>query len=206
MKINIPEKHREEFDRAAEFAVKAEKFTVKELSEALEISELGAAIMVGYMEKTGLVTTGKSGDVRRARIDMAEWERLDKKIENYEPAPEPVPEVFVPEAKEEILVLSDILPEALSFYKKKLYVEDSFLVIEGEDVIKISADDISAIFLIKPRLFRKGALIFSSEKELSKKKIKERADTALFSKKDYNKALSLAEKLSERLATDLIKK
>ena len=80
MKINIHEKHREEFDKAADFAVSAEKFTVKELAEALEISELGAAIMVGYMEKTGLVTKGKSGDVRRARIDRTEWERLEKKI------------------------------------------------------------------------------------------------------------------------------
>ncbi len=206
MKINIPENHREEFDRAADFAVSAERFTVKELSEALEISELGAAIMVGYMEKTGLVTEGKSGDVRRAKIDAAEWERLEKKIENYEPAPEPVPEVFLPEVKEEVLILSDILPEPVGFYKKRLWAEDSFLVLEGEDTVRISAHDISALFLIKPKLFKKGALIFSFEKELTKKKVKERADAILLTKKDFEKALSLAERLSERLSVKLDKK
>lgn len=206
MKINIPEKHREEFDRAADFAVNAEKFTVKELAASLSISELTAAIMVGYMEKAGLVTEGKSGDVRRARIDRAEWERLDKKIENYEPKPEPVPEVFLPEAKEEILLLSDILSEPISFYKKRLWAEDSFLVLEGEDTVRISVDDVSAIFLIKPGFFRKGALIFSPEKELSKKKPRERADTLLFSKKNFGEVLATAERLSERLSISLIKK
>lgn len=206
MKINIPEKHREEFDRAADFAINAEKFTVKELAKALSISELAAAIMVGYMEKTGLVTKGKSDDVRRAKIDFSEWERLGKKIENYEPKPEPVPEVFLPDVKEEKLFLSDILPEPLNFYKKRLFAEDAFLIFEGEESFRISADDISAVFLVKPRLFRRGALIFSAEKELSKKKPRERADALLFSKKDFEKALTLAERLSEKLCVDLIKK
>lgn len=206
MKINIPEKHREEFDRAADFAVIAEKFTVKELAEALEISELAAAIMVGYMEKTGLVTKGKSDDVRRAKLNASEWEAIGKKIENYEPKPDPVPEIFVPDVKEEKLFLSDILPEPLTFYKKRILAEDEFLVLEGEETVRISADDISAIFLVKPKLFKKGALIFSPEKELSKKKPKERADTLLFYKKDFGKALSIAEKLSVRLSVNLIKK
>ena len=203
MNIKIPEKHREEFDRSADFAVKAQKFTVKELAEALEMGELGASIMVGYMEKTGLVTKGKLDDVRRAKITEEEWERLDKKIENYEPLPDPEPEKFHAEAKETVITLSDIIPERLKFYKKELFAEDSFVVLKGDTEIRINIDDISALFLIRPRLFRKGALVFSAENELSSAKSSLRADTVLFKKKDLKWVKTLASALSERLGISL---
>lgn len=206
MDIKIPEKHREEFDRAADVAIALEKFTPKDLSEALGISELAAAIMVGYMEKAKLVTEGKSGDVRRAKIDMAEWERLGKKIENYTPLPEPEPEIFRTEAKDVSFDLTDIIPQSISFYKKKLWAEENAFVLEGEDLIRIPADGLSTLFFIKPRLFKKGAVVFSSEKELSKKKLSTRADTVLFKKRDFSSALTLAEKISHELSVNLIKK
>lgn len=203
MNIRIPDKYREEFDRSADFAVRAEKFTIKELAEALEMGELAASIMVGYMEKTGLVTKGKLDDVRRARITAEEWERLDKKIENYEPLPEPEPEKFHTEVKEVRVTLEDIIPEKLPFYKKTLEAKDSYVILSGEEEVRISLDDISAFFLVKPRLFRKGALVFSSEKELSRGKLSMRADTLLFVKKDYEKAKKLAEALAQRLGIPL---
>ncbi|MBQ7897145.1 MAG: hypothetical protein IJ323_01845 [Clostridia bacterium] len=203
MNIKIPDKYREEFDRSADFAVRTGKFTVKELASELEMGELAASIMVGYMEKTGLVTKGKLDDVRRAKISLEEWERLERKIENYEPLPDPEPEKFHTEAKEISLTLEDVIPEGLAFYKKEISAKESFIILKGQEEVRINVDDISAVFLIKPRLFKKGALVFSAEKELGGEKLSRRADTVLFGGKDFEKAEKLALAITERLGITL---
>ena len=203
MDINIPEKYREEFDRSADFAVKTGKFTVKELSAELNVGELVASIMIGYMEKTGHVTKGKSDDVRRAKISEEEREKMGRKKENYTPIPDPEPEKFVPEVEEKELTVTDIIPEKLTFFKKSLSAGEGFVIISDTEDVAISLDDISKIFVRRPSLLKKGALIFSTESELSSQKPEERADAVLFEKKDLEEALSLAERLSERLGVEV---
>ena len=201
--IKIPEKHRGEFDRCAEFAVKAGRFTVKELAEELEIGELVASIMVGYMEKTGLITKGRLDDVRKARITSEQWEAMDKRIENYEPLPEIVEEKFHAEIKEIALTLEDIIPEKALFYKSEISAQDSFITIKGKEELTLPLDDIRTLFFIEPRLFRKGAVVFSTEESLSSKKLTLRADAVIFKKKDSEKVKKLASAISERLGIPL---
>lgn len=201
--IKIPEKHREEFDRCAEFAIKTEKFTVKELAQELEIGELVASIMVGYMEKTGLVTKGKLDDVRKARITLEEWDSIGRKIENYEPLPEIEEEKFHAEIKEIPLTLEDIIPQKAVFYKTEISAKDSFITLKSKEEITLSVDDIRALFLTKPGFFKKGALVFSTEEELSSKKLSLRADTLIFKSKDYEAVKGLALAISERLGIPL---
>lgn len=178
--INIPDKYRNEFDRSADFAINSGKFTVKELAEYLEVSELVASIMIGYMEKTELVTKGKLGEVRRARIGVDEWERIGKKIENYTPVPEekPLPEI-----------------ERQLFIKKEIYVTESALVL-GENEIKY--EDIREIFVFKPTLFKKGAAVFSCD-NVTPKDLKKRKDIFFFKKKEEQRALKLCEQLASWL-------
>ncbi len=166
--INIPDKYREEFDRSADFAVNSGKFTVKELAEHLGVGELVASIMVGYMEKTELVTKGKLGEVRRARIGVDEWKRIGKKIENYIPVPEEI---------EEEKPLPEI--ERQKFGNKEIYVTESGVVLFEEEEVLVKYEDITEISVIRPKFLKKGAIIFSPEKEVKlhfKKKEKERAE------------------------------
>lgn len=205
MNVNIPEKYREEFDRSADFAVEKEKFTPSELAEHLGKGVLVASIMVGYMEKAGLVTKGKSDDVRRARITLEEWESIGRNIERYEPVPEPEPEVFVAETVDSTeLTVSDIIPEEMTFIKKTLSAEDGFIVLcDRESKIAISLEDISVIFLRKGSLFKKGYISFSANGEKPTDP-KLSADTLLFKKKDYDSVKELAERVAERLGTEVI--
>lgn len=189
--INIPDKYREEFDRSADFAVNTGKFTVKELAEHLGVGELVASIMVGYMEKTGLVTKGKAEDVRRARIDCEGWERIGKKIENYIPLPEEEPKAQ-PEEQAEERALPEV--ERQSFCKKEIYVTDEGIVLVEKEETKIKYEDIAQVFVIKPAFLKKGAVVFSCDKEVPQKKgLKERSDSFVFSKGDYERAEKTAQ-------------
>ncbi len=205
MNINIPEKQRQEFDRAANYAVEHQTFTPSELAVHLNTGVFVASIMVGYMEKASLVTKGKGDDVRRAKITPEEWDAIDRKIENYVPVPEPEPETFVaqPEDNTEIDI-TDIIPQKISFFKKTLLAEEGFITIEEKDIsTAIATEDISTVFLHKGGFFRKGTLTLSSDSQIPVK-AKLRADTVCFKKKDYSTVKELAEKLSERLGINLV--
>ena len=197
--INIPDKYREEFDRSADFAVASEKFTVKELAQHLGVGELVASIMIGYMEKTGLVTKGRFDEVRRARIDMAEWERIEKKIENYIPLPE-VEEVK--EIKDEQVTLPEI--ERQSFIKKEIYVTDSALMLSDKEETAINYEDIREIFVFEPTLFKKGAIVFSCDNIAPRyKDLKSKRGLFFFKKKEKERALKLAEELASWLGVKI---
>lgn len=200
MSIKIPEKQRAEFDRAALLAIEKVTFTPSELAEELGMGVFVASIMVGYMEKSGLATKGKGDDVRRAKITLEEWDAIGRKIENYQPAPEPEPEIFVPEAEDDTTVdLSDIITEELFFIKKKLGASEGFITLsEGEVDTQIAFDDISVIFLHRGRFFSKSTMTFSSESE-KPVKVKQRADTVLFKNREYTQIKELAEKIAQRL-------
>lgn len=202
MKINIPEKYREEFDRSADFAVNSGRFTTKELAEHLGVGELVASIMIGYMEKTELVTKGKSDEVRRARINAEEWERIGKKIENYIPLPEEerVEELPLPSVVELPAVKNEL------FFKKSVTLTPDALVIEGEERVEIALRDVAKIFVIKPRVFKKGTVVFSADAELVGKNKRDRADAVAFKKKDAERMQGIIEKISEYVGVSVEEK
>ena len=194
MNINIPEKYREVFDRSADFAVISGKFTPKELAKYLGVGELVASIMVGYMEKSELITKGKNDEVRRAKINLEEWERIEKKIENYIPPKE--------EEKESFPVAPTVpLPEIKGerFFGGVLTLLQDILVIEGKEKREIALRDIEKIFILKPRFLRKGVAVFSSEREISLKKCHLRADALIFKKKETEKINAICKEISEYL-------
>ena len=118
MNINIPENYREEFDRAVDFALDKEYFTPKELAEYLEKSVLVASIMIGYMEKAGLITEGKNDEVRHTLITKGNWQSIGGKIENFTPPPKEEKKTFTPVILDKTAVdLSDIFEEAFIFGK-----------------------------------------------------------------------------------------
>ncbi len=201
MKINIPEKYREEFDRSADFAVASGKFTPKELAEYLGVGELVASIMIGYMEKTELVTKGKNDEVRRARISTKEWERIEKKIENYIPVPEKEVVETLPIATENELPLI----ENESFFEKSVTLTPDSLVLEGRERVEIALRDVAKIFILKPRFLKKGVAVFSASAELDGVRQAGRADAVTFKKKDTERMESLAERLSEYLGIQVEK-
>ncbi len=201
MKINIPEKYREEFDRSADFAVASGKFTPKELAEHLGVGELVASIMIGYMEKTGLVTKGKNDEVRRARISAEEWEKIEKKIENYIPVPEKEAVEALPLASENELPII----ENESFFEKRVTLTRDTLLLEGLDRVEIALRDIAKIFILKPRFLKKGVAVFSASVELDGGRHAGRADAVTFKKKDFERMEALAERLSEYLGIQIEK-
>ena len=155
MSINIPEKMREDFDRSADFAIEKGEFTPGELALHLGTSTLVSSIMVGYMEKASLVTKGKNDEPRRARITREEWDAIGRRIENYIPAPEVLPEEveeeeeIPPIAKEELFFLGiarfTFIGETIGFFnngKKGNY----------------NLSELESVRLKKPFLFFKGTL------------------------------------------------
>ncbi len=202
--INVPEKYREEFDKSADFAIIKGKFTPGELAEFLETSELVASIMIGYMEKAGLITKGKNDDVRSARITLEEWEQLGKRIENYQPLPEPEPEAFEQATEQEPeITLDDLIDDGLVFIKKKLGTGEGYITVtEADCVTAIAFEDIATVFLHKGGLFTKSAITFSSDSMIPQSP-KLRADTLLFANKDYKKIKNIAEAIASRLGISL---
>lgn len=203
MNLNIPPQFRQEFDRSADFAIEKESFTPSELAAYLDRGVLVASIMVGYMEKAELVTRGKGEDVRHARITLAEWEAIDKKIENYEPVPEPEPEpepIPIPEPE---LTVADIITHKLNFIGKVLTAESSLVVLEdGEGRTDIKLDSISTLYLHRGKWFGRNTLTFSSDGEVPHR-TKQRRDTVAFKKRDWEKVRGLAEAIAERLEIEV---
>ena len=186
MNINIPEKYRQEFDKAVLFAVERGAFTPKELASHLGASELTASIMIGYMEKALLVTGGKLNDERRALITLTEWVSIDGKIENYVPKE--------PEEKEQIpqQVLVDE-PTLEPLFVKGACVsvsEGSFVFEKGADNKKIPVASLAGITVAKPRLFRRGRVVFSFEDGAQ-------TEVIYFRKKEHKMVLSYVDELRE---------
>ena len=189
MSVKIPESYREEFDKAMDFAVEKETFTPTQLAEYLEKSVMVASIMIGYMDKAGIITHGKNDDVRRVKVTPDEWMALDKNVENFVPPVEPVPEVFVPETVDLTLTdLSDILPEREKFFGGEIYFENGELFVAGDSV---ASSELSSVTLIPPRFLKKGVLVFLSDtgKEI----------VLPFKKKELDRAKALADGISGKI-------
>ena len=189
MNINIPENYREEFDRAVDFALDKEYFTPKELAEYLEKSVLVASIMIGYMEKAGLITEGKNDEVRHTLITKGNWQSIGGKIENFTPPPKEEKKTFTPVILDKTAVdLSDIFEEAFIFGKIEVSYLNPNLFFSGEEVCP---DEIQSVLVEKGGLFKKGQLIFTllcgDEKKIPLKK------------KEFDKALRLKGLLDEKL-------
>lgn len=155
MPINIPENHRENFDRSASFAVEMGEVTPSSLAEHLGTSTLVSSIMIGYMEKAGLVTKGKNDEPRHARITPDEWEAIGRSIENYTPAPEAVAEEEEAEVSPE-----EEVKEELCFLGKARFTflgEVAGFFNNGEKG-NFNLSELDSIRLKKPFLFFKGTL------------------------------------------------
>lgn len=179
MPINIPENHRENFDRSASFAIEMGEVTPSSLAEHLGTSTLVSSIMIGYMEKAGLVTKGKNDEPRHARITPAEWEAIGRSIENYTPAPEDVAE----EEEKEETTPEEIVKEELYFLGKARFTflgEVAGFFNNGEKG-NFNLAELETIRLKKPRLFFKGTLtlIFQDSVERVRFKRSERATAEL---------------------------
>lgn len=180
MPINIPENHRENFDRSASFAIEMGEVTPSSLAERLGTSTLVSSIMIGYMEKAGLVTKGKNDEPRRARITPDEWEALGRSIENYVPLPEEVAE------EKEEATPEETVTEELCFLGKARFTfigEVAGFFNNGEKG-NFNLSELESIRLKKPCLFFKGALILTfkdgkAEKVRFKRKERETAEKIL---------------------------
>lgn len=205
MNVNIPEKYRNEFDKATDFAVEKQTFTPSELAEHLGVGELVASIMIGYMEKAGFVTKGKSNDVRRAKTSLEEWNAIDRDIERFVPAPEPEPEVFTADTEDSTEIdFTDILSGETDFFNKALGTENGLITItDKEGKIAIAPEDIATLFIHRGGLFAKGTLTLSPDREIPVR-AKTRADTLTFKKGDYDSVKALAQSIAERLGVEVI--
>lgn len=198
MNINIPEKHRQEFDKSADFVIEKGSATPEELATHLGTGVFVASIMIGYLEKASLVTKGRGNERRNAKITPEQWDFIDKQIERFEPIPEPV---LTEEVKE--TDISDIIPEKLRFLKKTLYAEEGFITIEcGKEKTAILPDDVTVIFLHKGGLFSKSTMTFSTDGETPVKAGK-RADTVSFKNGIFEEVTAFAKKLGERIEAEI---
>lgn len=197
MNIIIPQKHRQEFDKSADFVIEKGSTTPEELAEYLGTGVFVASIMIGYLEKTELITKGKGNEERKARITPEAWDFIDKNIEKYEPAPQPIAE----ESHE--IDISGILPEKLQFIKKTLFVEEGFITIESKkEKTAIAPEDITVIFLHKGNLFSKSTMTFSTDGDVPKK-AKQRADTVSFKNGIFGEIHAFAEKFAEIIEAEV---
>ena len=198
MNINIPEKHRQEFDKSADFVIEKGSVTPDELAKHLNTGVFVASIMIGYLEKACLVTKGRGNEERHAKITPEQWDFIDKQIERYDPAPEPV---IAEEIKE--TDISDIIPKKLKFLKKTLYAEEGFITIEcGKEKTAILPDDVTVIFLHKGGLFSKSTMTFSTDGE-TPVKAKSRSDTISFKNSIFDEVKVFAQKLGERIDAEI---
>ncbi|MBR6633772.1 MAG: hypothetical protein IKL05_05670 [Clostridia bacterium] len=204
MNVNIPEKYRTEFDKATDFAVEKQVFAPSELAEHLGTGVLVASIMVGYMEKAGFVTKGKSDDVRRVKISLEEWDAIDRDIERFVPPYEPEPQVFTADTEDNTEIdFTDILSAETALFNKKLGTENGLITItDKEGKIAIAPEDIATLFLHRGGLFAKGTLTLSPDRE-TPVKAKLRADTLAFKKRDYNQVKALAQGIAEKLGVEI---
>lgn len=211
MNINIPGQFRTEFDSSANFAVEKGAFTPTELAEHIGRGVFVASIMVGYMEKAGLVTKGKGEDVRYARITLEEWDAIGRSIENYVPAPET--EVFsrseavfesVPEpVHNPIITVTDIITDKMEFIGKTIWAEEGIIAVDDGNIrTDIFLDSISALYIHKGKWLGKNTLTFSSDAVVPVK-AKLRADTVAFKKRDWLRVKELADNLAQRLEIEV---
>ena len=196
MNITIPEKHREQFDLAANFAIEKETFTPDELAAHMNTSVLVASIMVGYMEKAGLITKGKGNDVRRAKITLDEWQAIDCSIDLFEPAPEPIQSVFVANAEAvKTIDIASLIPSERLFIKKTLSAEGESIIIDDGVPFAIPIDEITEIYLRRGGLFSKGYITFTADGS--------KISTLTFKNRYYKKIKAFAEAFAEAIGSKI---
>jgi hypothetical protein len=173
-KFCVPEKYRELFSLALDSAVKLGSFSDATLAEALNISKLNAAILIGFMEKCEFIYPASKNEVKSARLSEEEWEKIGRNIDNYVPSPI--------EEKTPVFVLTPF--KRLCFLaKKQLEVFDEGIEISTpRETHIIPADEVCVPHFKKATFWKKGYIFFGADPDANLKN----SPNALFFKKKMN--------------------
>ncbi len=197
MKINIPENHKQQFDKAIEYAIVAQSFTPADLAAHLGTGEFSASIMVGYLEKAGVVTKAKGNGTRLSRLTADAWQELGCCLDSYEP--EEITEIYEAPSIEIQRPVYSIDTSGLSFKGKTLSFEDGcFILSDGTSSHRMEADSIAAIYLHRAGIIGNCTLTLSTDGKIPSK-AKCRPDTLIFAKRDYDTVFAFAESTAEQL-------
>ncbi len=152
-KFSVPEKYRDEFQKALDCAVELGSFSDTSLANELNISRLNAAIFIGFMEKYEFLFPSAKNEVKTVRISESEWEALGRNIELYVPEPIEEEPVFSLSEFDRIVVKKDNWVEI---------VPDGVMIVSGENSLFIPAEEVTLPHFKKAGFFKKGFIFFGN--------------------------------------------
>lgn len=151
-KFNVPEKYREDFQKALDKAVELGSFSDATLAQELNISRLNAAILIGFMEKYEFLYPSAKNEVKSVRLASDEWEKIDRDIERYVPA-------SLEEKEPEFLLTPT--PTITALYKKTIEVsEEGIMIRDTKTSMFIPAEEVKLPYFRKAGFFRRGFIYF----------------------------------------------
>lgn len=173
-KFIVPEKYRDDFNKALDAAVRLESFTAVTISEELNISRLNAAILIGFMDKYGFLYPSAKNEVKTARISSEEWEAIGKDIEKYAPPTEE-------KAKEFLLTP---VPSITGIYRKTVEVKPEGIMITSRKAsMFIPADEATLPHFRKAKTLSRGFIYFGEERPKSARQANKSLASLMFGKK-----------------------
>ncbi|MBR5459854.1 MAG: hypothetical protein IKV53_03230 [Clostridia bacterium] len=191
--IKIPEKYREDFERALNVAVKLGSFSDTALAEALNISKLNAAILIGFMDKYEFLFPSSKNEVKAVRLNEEQWEAIGCDISRY--VPQPIEE-------KQVFRLTPV-PAITGLGKKTVEVKSEGVMIchKGTSMF-IPAEEVTLPHYKKATLFSRGFIYFGEERPKNAR-LASHALTSLI----FNRRLeSEVETLMSSLISDLERK
>lgn len=186
--ITVPEKYRNDFQRALDKAVELGSFSDSTLAKELDISKLNAAILIGFMDKYGFLFPSAKNEVKAVRISQEEWDNIDRDIRRY--SPEPV------EEKEPEFTLSPIEPVKALYSKTVEVTSGGVMISDKSATVFIPADGVLVPHFKKAGFLSKGFIYFGDNRPKNAREARKSASSVIFRR-------SLNEKM-EYLVTSLI--
>ncbi len=173
-KIKIPEKYREDFERALNVAVKLGSFSDTALAEALNISKLNAAILIGFMDKYEFLFPSSKNEVKAVRLTEEQWEDIGCDISRY--VPQPI------EEKQDFRLTP--IPAITGIGKKTIEIKSEGIMIcrKGTSMF-IPAEEVTLPHYKKAALFSRGFIYFGEERPKNAREASRALTSLIFNRK-----------------------